>query len=299
MRINSLFYTLKEGFVSLFHNKWYTLASVATISACLFLLGAFAAIMLNLQYIVNNVQSEISVTVFFQSGTTEEEMFSLRDQLILREEVDHVEYTSADEAWESFAEELGITEYLDSFSDNPLADSASLTIYMSDVTQQSDLVDWLEGQEIVRRVNKSEIAATTLGSLNSLVGVASIAIIGILFLVSVFLINNTITIGISIRSEEINIMKYIGATDFFVRFPFIVEGVLIGLIGSIIPLVMLYFIYNNVILAIVTRFSSLSTLLGFLEVSEVFQMLAPLSVAIGVGIGFFGSVFTCRKHLRV
>lgn len=299
MRINSLFYTLKEGFVSLFHNKWYTLASVATISACLFLLSAFAAIMLNLQYIVNNVQSEISVTVFFQSGTTEEEMFSLRDQLILREEVDHVEYTSADEAWESFAEELGITEYLDSFSDNPLADSASLTIYMSDVTQQSDLVDWLEGQEIVRRVNKSEIAATTLGSLNSLVGVASIAIIGILFLVSVFLINNTITIGISIRSEEINIMKYIGATDFFVRFPFIVEGVLIGLIGSIIPLVMLYFIYNNVVLAIVTRFSSLSTLLGFLEVSEVFQMLAPLSVAIGVGIGFFGSVFTCRKHLRV
>ncbi len=299
MRINSLFYTIKEGFVSLFRNKWYTLASVATISACLFLLGAFAAIMLNLQYIVNNVQSEISVTVFFQSGTTEEEMFSLRDQLILREEVDHVEYTSADEAWESFAEELGITEYLDSFSDNPLADSASLTIYMSDVTQQSDLVDWLEGQEIVRRVNKSEIAATTLGSLNSLVGVASIAIIGILFLVSVFLINNTITIGISIRSEEINIMKYIGATDFFVCFPFIVEGVLIGLIGSIIPLVMLYFIYNNVILAIVTRFSSLSTLLGFLEVSEVFRMLAPLSVAIGVGIGFFGSVFTCRKHLRV
>ncbi len=299
MRINSLLYTLKEGVVSLFRNKWYTLASVATISACLFLLGAFAAIMLNLQYIVNNVQKEISVTVFFESGTTEEEMLTLRDQLILRDEVERVEYTSADEAWESFAEELGITEYLDSFTDNPLADSASLTIYMSDVSMQSELVSFLENQEVVRRVNKSEIAATTLGSLNSLVGIASMAIIGILFLVSVFLINNTITIGISMRSEEINIMKYIGATDFFVRFPFIVEGVLIGLIGSVIPLVMLYVIYNNVILAIVTRFSSLSTLLGFLEVSEVFRLLAPLTVVIGVGIGFFGSVFTCRKHLRV
>ncbi len=299
MRINSLLYTLKEGVVSLFRNKWYTLASVATISACLFLLGAFAAIMLNLQYIVNNVQKEISVTVFFESGTTEEEMLTLRDQLILRDEVERVEYTSADEAWESFAEELGITEYLDSFTDNPLADSASLTIYMSDVSMQSELVSFLENQEVVRRVNKSEIAATTLGSLNSLVGIASMAIIGILFLVSVFLINNTITIGISMRSEEINIMKYIGATDFFVRFPFIVEGVLIGLIGSVIPLVMLYVIYNNVILAIVTRFSSLSTLLGFLEVSEVVRLLAPLTVVIGVGIGFFGSVFTCRKHLRV
>ncbi len=299
MRINSLLYTLKEGFLSLFRNKWYTLASVATISACLFLLGAFAAIMLNLQYIVNNVQSDISVTVFFQSGTTEDEMLTLRDLLILRDEVDHVEYTSADEAWESFAVEIGITEYMDSFSDNPLADSASLTIYLSDVNMQADLVSYLESQEIVRRVNKSEIAATTLGSLNSLVGIASMAIIGILFLVSVFLINNTITIGISIRSEEINIMKYIGATDFFVRFPFIVEGVLIGLIGSVIPLTGLYFVYNNVILAIVTRFTSLSTLLGFLDVSDVFQLLAPLSVAIGVGIGFFGSVFTCRKHLRV
>ncbi len=299
MRINSLLYTLKEGVVSLFRNIWYPLASVATISACLFLLGAFAAIMLNLQYIVNNVQKEISVTVFFESGTTEEEMLTLRDQLILRDEVERVEYTSADEAWESFAEELGITEYLDSFTDNPLADSASLTIYMSDVSMQSELVSFLENQEVVRRVNKSEIAATTLGSLNSLVGIASMAIIGILFLVSVFLINNTITIGISMRSEEINIMKYIGATDFFVRFPFIVEGVLIGLIGSVIPLVMLYVIYNNVILAIVTRFSSLSTLLGFLEVSEVFRLLAPLTVVIGVGIGFFGSVFTCRKHLRV
>ncbi len=299
MRINSLLYTLKEGVVSLFRNKWYTLASVATISACLFLLGAFAAIMMNLQYIVNNVQSEISVTVFFESGTTEEDMLTLRDRLILREEVDHVEYTSADEAWESFAEELGITEYLDSFTDNPLADSASLTIYMNDVTMQADLVSYLEGQEIVRRVNKSDVAATTLGSLNSLVGIASMGIIGILFLVSVFLINNTITIGISIRSEEINIMKYIGATDFFARFPFIIEGILIGLIGSLIPLVGLYFVYNNVILAIVTRFSSLSTLLGFLEVGQVFQILAPVSVAIGVGIGFFGSVFTCRRHLRV
>ncbi|MCD8067555.1 MAG: permease-like cell division protein FtsX [Lachnospiraceae bacterium] len=299
MRISSLGYTIKEGFVSLFRNKWYTLASVATISACLFLLGAFAAIMLNLQYIVNNVQREISVTVFFQSGTTEEEMLALRDQLILKDEVDHVDYTSADEAWESFAEELGVTDYLDGFVDNPLADSASLTIYMSDVTMQSELVDYLESWDIVRRVNKSELAATTLGSLNSLVGIASVGIIGILFLVSVFLISNTITIGISIRKEEINIMKYIGATDFFVRFPFIIEGMLIGLIGTAIPLTALYFVYNNVIIAIVTRFSSLSSLLGFLDVMDVFQILVPLSVAIGVGIGFLGSVFTCRKHLRV
>jgi cell division transport system permease protein len=118
-------------------------------------------------------------------------------------------------------------------------------------------------------------------------------------MVSVFLINNTVTIGISIRKEEINIMKYIGATDFFVRFPFIIEGVLIGLIGAAIPLGLIYVLYNKVIETVIDHFPSLSSLLGFLAVEDVFRYLLPISLGIGVGIGFFGSLFTCKKHLKV
>ena len=132
-----------------------------------------------------------------------------------------------------------------------------------------------------------------------LIAYVSLGIVVTLLAVSIFLINNTVSIGIFVRREEINIMKYIGATDFFVRFPFIIEGVLIGLIGAGFPLALIYVLYNQVILGIAGRFPSLSSLLGFLDVMEVFQYLVPLSLGIGVGIGFFGSYFTCRKHLKV
>lgn len=299
MRINTLKYTLKEGFKGLFRNKWYTLASIATISACLFLLGIFIAILMNFQHIVENVQKGVAVTTFFVEGTTEEEILTMQKQLEGREEVDRVVYVSAEQAWADFVEDMNMGENMDGFPENPLAKSANLEIYVNDASKQADLVSYLESSSIVRRINKSELAANTLSGIDSLVGVASIGIIGILFLVSVFLISNTVTIGISIRKEEINIMKYIGATDFFVRFPFIIEGILIGLIGAAVPLALIYFLYNQVILGIAGQFPSLTSLLGFLDVTAVFEYLVPVSLGIGVGIGFFGSFFTCKKHLKV
>ena len=299
MRINTLKYTLKEGFKGLFRNKWYTLASIATISACLFLLGIFIAILMNFQHIVENVQKGVAVTTFFVEGTTEEEILTMQKQLEGREEVDRVVYISAEQAWADFVEDMNMGEYMYGFPENPLAKSANLEIYINDASKQADLVSYLESSSIVRRINKSELAANTLSGIDSLVGVASIGIIGILFLVSVFLISNTVTIGISIRKEEINIMKYIGATDFFVRFPFIIEGILIGLIGAALPLALIYVLYNQVILGIAGQFPSLTSLLGFLDVTAVFEYLVPVSLGIGVGIGFFGSFFTCKKHLKV
>lgn len=299
MRINTLKYTLKEGFKGLFRNKWYTLASVATISACLFLLGIFVAIMMNFSYIVDNVQKGVAVTTFFVEGTTEEQILDLQKQLESRTEVDHVVYVSADEAWATFVEDMNMGEYMEGFPENPLAKSANLEIYLSDTSKQADVVTYLESNEMIRRINKSELAAATLTGMDSMVSVASIGIIGILLLVSVFLISNTINMGISLRKEEINIMKYIGATDFFVRFPFIIQGILIGLIGAAVPLGLIYILYNQIVRAIAEYFPNLTTLLGFLHVNAVFVYLLPLCFGIGIGIGFIGSYTTCKKHLRV
>ena len=298
MRISTLFYTLKQGFVNIVRNKWFSLASVATISACLFLFGLFYAIVANFQHIVKTAEEGVSVTVFFDEGISDERIQEIGEMIQKRVEVREVEFNSADEVWEDFKEEY-LGEYTDGFPDNPLADSANYAIYLNDVSMQSALVTYLESIDGVRQVNKSEITANMLSGMNVLIGYVSMGIIAILLAVSVFLISNTVMIGISVRKEEINIMKYIGATDFFVRSPFVIEGMLIGLMGTVIPLTAIYYLYTNVVRYIGERFAILSGLMNFLSVEEIFSTLLPVSLGIGVGIGFLGSFVTVRKHLKV
>ncbi|MFI3176553.1 MAG: permease-like cell division protein FtsX [Eubacteriales bacterium] len=302
MRISTFFYTFKQGLTSIFRNKWFSLASIATISACLFLFGLFYVVLQNFQHIVKTAQEGVSITVFFDEGLTDEQIASIGDTIALRSEVARMEYISADEAWDSFKTDYFgeyEEEYSAGFTENPLADSANYEIYIADVDMQASLVTYLESLEGVRRVNRSEITATTLSGVNAIIGYVSVGIIGILIAVSIFLISNTVTVGISIRKEEIQIMKYIGATDFFVRSPFVIEGILIGLLGSFVPLAMIYLIYQQSIEYVTTRFISITELLDFLPVDSVFSTLVPVSMAIGVGIGFIGSYSTVRKHLRV
>lgn len=299
MRISTFFYTLKQGIINIFRNKWFSLASVATISACLFLFGLFYAVIANFQSIVKTAEEGVSVTIFFQPGTTEEQMKEIGDKIEAREEVSKVEFTSADEAWDYYRSNWIPEEFSDGFPDNPLENSASYAIYMKDIAEQAALVDYLNTIPEIKTVNQSELAATTLTGVNALVAYVSAGIILILLLVSVFLISNTVTIGISVRKEEISIMKYIGATDFFVRAPFVIEGILIGILGSAFPLGTIYVLYNKVVDYIGTKFSVLSNLLHFLPVNTIFTTLAPVIVIVGVGIGFMGSFITVRKHLRV
>ena len=298
MRISTLFYTLKQGFVNIVRNKWFSLASIATISACLFLFGLFYAIVANFQHIVKTAEEGVSVTVFFDEGISDERIQEIGEMIQKRVEVREVEFHSADEVWEDFKEEY-LGEYTDGFPDNPLADSANYAIYLNDVSMQSALVTYLESIDGVRQVNKSEITANMLSGMNVLIGYVSMGIIAILLAVSVFLISNTVMIGISVRKEEINIMKYIGATDFFVRSPFVIEGMLIGLMGTVIPLTAIYYLYTNVVRYIGERFAILSGLMNFLSVEDIFSTLLPVSLGIGVGIGFLGSFVTVRKHLKV
>lgn len=298
MRISSFFYTLRQGFRNLFRNKLFTLASIATIGACLFLFGLFYAIVTNFEHIVRTAEEGVSVWVFFDEGLEDVRIQQIGDMIAKRPEVSDINFVSAEEAWEGFKQEY-LGEYGDGFTENPLENSANYQVYLNDVSMQSALVTYLESVEGVRQVNRSELAATTLTGVNALIAYVSVGIIAILLAVSIFLISNTVTIGISVRKEEINIMKYIGATDFFVRSPFVVEGMLIGLIGAAIPLAFIYTVYNMVLSYVTERFSMLSSLLSFVPVEEVFHVLVPISLGLGVGIGFLGSFTTVRKHLRV
>ena len=285
--------------MNIFRNAWFSLASVATISACLLLFGIFFAIVVNFQNIVKTAQQGVSVTVFFDEEVSEARMMEIGDLIRKRTEVAKAEFISADEAWEEFRMDYFGDEYSDGFTENPLAGSDSYEIYLSDVSLQGSLVTYLESVEGVRQVNRSEITASTLSGMNLLIAYVSVGIIIILLSVSVFLISNTVMIGIQVRKEEINIMKYIGATDFFVRSPFVVEGMIIGTIGATIPLGIIYVLYNGIIEYVMGHFTMLTRLLEFLPIEQIFSTLAPISLGLGVGIGFFGSFITVKKHLRV
>ena len=183
--------------------------------------------------------------------------------------------------------------------DNPLVISSHYEVYMNDISMQESLVTYLESLDGVKEVKSSDVAANTLTDFNRLIGYVSAGIILILLCVAVFLISNTVTIGIAVRREEIAIMKLIGATDYFVRAPFIVEGILIGIIGSALPLTVLFFMYRKIIFYVGEKFRWLSGMLEFLPVDKVFSTLVPVALILGVGIGFLGSRLTIRKHLKV
>lgn len=279
----------------------FSLACIITMAACIFLVGIFYSIVNNVDNIAHKVEEEVPITVFFDEGTTEEEIQAVGEEIQARSEVAKIEYESVDQAWEEYKKQYFDDEdAADGFKDdNPLVNSSNYHVYLNDITKQTELVNYIQGLEHVRKVNQSEQASKTLGSINKLVSYVSIGVIGILLVISVFLISNTVSMGISVRKEEIGIMKYIGATDAFVRLPFLLEGIVLGVIGAAIPLIGLFFLYNSAVEFILTKFNVLTGIVDFIPIWQIYEGLIPMGLGLGVGIGLLGSFFTTRKHLRV
>ena len=301
-KTNPFFYCLGQGIKSIGRNKVFSLVSTATVAACIFLIGIFLAAILNMNHIVEEAQESVCITVFFDDGITEEEILEMGSQIRSWPEVSSASYTSADQAWINFKDEYFSSnpELAEGFAeDNPLASSASYEVYLEDIDQQEEVCRRLESTPGIRQVNRSEITAGALSEIGRIVGIVSIALIIILLAVSVFLIANTIVTGITMRKEEIRIMKYVGATDFFVKSPFIFEGIIIGLIGAIIPLIIIFLIYNGVIAYIMGQFQTLNSLFTFIPVWNFFRVFAPVALVIGAGIGLLGSSIATGKHLKV
>ena len=279
----------------------FSLASIITMAACIFLVGVFYSLVTNVDNIAHKVEQEVPITVFFDEGTTDEQMQEVGNLIQARPEVERVEFESGDQAWQNFKDKyFQGSDAADGFKDdNPLVNSSNYQVYLNQIEKQTELVNYIQSLEYVREVNQSEQAANTLGSFNKLVSYASIIIIAILLLISIFLISNTVSVGISVRKEEIGIMKYIGATDAFVRAPFVLEGMVLGVIGAAIPLAALYFLYNTAVEFILTKFNVLTGVVDFIPVWQIYQVLLPIGLILGIGIGFIGSIWTTRKHLRV
>lgn len=297
LNFNSIAYGIKHGGKNLYKNGRFSLASISTIAACLFLFGIFYFILANLQYNIDQVESNVGITVLFEEGIAEEDIQAIGG--IIEENVDiaSIVYTSADEAWESFKTEFP-QELVETFGeDNPLADSASYTITLKDLNKQESAATYIEAIPGVRKVKRSVEVANKFTTFNKFIGIFSGAVIILLLGISIFLINTTVSMGITVRREEISIMKLIGASDFFVRGPFIIEGLLLGVIGAAIPLAVLYFLYEKIMNFVSSEFSVLS--LEFLSMNQIYSKLVPIALCIGLGIGLCGSLLTVRRHIKI
>lgn len=295
----SLGYCFRQGIENIRRNKLFSVASVATISACLFLLGIMCFLLINIRHMLLEAETNVGVTVFFDEDIEQNQIAQLKGSIESMEYVKEVLYKSAEATWEEYKETHLSDELAATFgNDNPLEDSASFTVYFTDVEQQGALIEKISAMEGVRKVNDTKDLVDTLSKLNRVVSIGSVALVALLLAIAAFLISNTVTMGVSIRKREISIMYLIGATDFFIKAPFLVEGTIIGLIGALFPLSLLYALYYKIMELVMLKFSSLFGGLQFVSTTDIFTLLVPLCIAIGVGIGFIGSYLTLVKHLR-
>lgn len=295
-------YSIGQAFKNICKNIRLSLASVATISACIFLFCLFFSVIVNLRNIVANIETKVGITVFFDENLSDSAVKSIGEEIKSRPEVKDIEFTSADDAWESFKKDYfeGREELAEGFAqDNPLKGSSSYSIWLSDVTKQDEFVQWLQGLNGVRQVNYSNQAGSMLTGLNNALLIVSLVLIGVLLAVAIFLIRNTVVISAEFRKSETAIMKLVGATNSMIRAPFIIEGVVLGFVGAAIPLAAIYFLYNYAVTYMQKNFTMLSDIFSFLPISEIFPVMAVTALLLGVGIGFFTSLFALNKHLRV
>lgn len=269
-----------------------------------FLFCVFFSVITNIEYMVRTAETTMGITVFFDENLTEDEIKDIGAKIESDKSgmIKEIKFVSAEEAWDGFKTEyFGEDEALaEGFADdNPLAGSSSYEIRLNNITDQDGMVAYLESIDGVRKVNYSNSAATGLASFNRILGLLFAVLIAMLLAVAVFLISNTISVAAEFRKNENRIMRLIGATNFMIRAPFVVEGTILGLVGAAIPLGVMLFVYRQTVEYVMNRFELLSGIIQFLPLGTFYPMMAAIALALGGGLGFFVSFFTIRKELRV
>ncbi|MCT4542493.1 MAG: permease-like cell division protein FtsX [Vallitalea sp.] len=302
MKLRTVNYCFKQGMVNLFKNRLMSIASIGTISACLFIVGIFYIVAANLGYSLSQAESKLGVSVFLSEDITDEDREAIETMIRQREEVKSVTYISPEQAWEDFKKKFKDNkELIEGFNseNNPLENSDNFQVLIKEIDKQDTVVKYIQSLKGVRLVSQKKDLTEIIKGFNRFINYISVVLIIILIIISVFLISNTVRLAITLRKSEINIMKYLGAKDFFIKFPFIIEGIVIGAIGAVIPLTIIYFAYDYVTEKMVKEFLVIKQFLSFMNIGEIHKTLIPLSLVIGIGIGIVGSKITIRKHLKV
>lgn len=302
MKYSMLGYLVGEGFRNFFKNKKSTIASVIIMCATMFIFGIFFLIGENVNYIMEQVQSEQAMQVFINPEATKEQESELEQKIKAIQYVNKVEYTSKEQALNEVKSWSSAVDYFlgDVTSDGYNPFKASYVITLTDLTKSDEVQKQIETFDNVASVQAGSKTVNTLVQVANGIRTATGVILVLLVLISVFIIANTIKLTVHARRKEISIMKYVGATNGFIRWPFMVEGILIGIVSALISIVILGFTYNFVADAIISNGVFSDTIgLSLLTFSDMLAMLFVVYIIIGIGIGAIGSAISMKKYLEV
>lgn len=296
MKIRELNYFSKEATKNVFSNGWMSLASVFTVIVSLLIFGIFLVLTINLNYIAGQFESDYEIILIVDENCSPEQTEAIKPQIEAIEFVETVTFDSKASRLQTLKEGMGDNAALfDGYDeDNPLRDWYKVTL--SDLNQTDTVVAQLEQIGGIAKVRLNRETIDKLLSATSLIAKNSIWIMIALGLISVFIISNTIKLAVFSRAKEINIMKFVGATDWFIRWPFIIEGIIIGLIGGICSLLIISFAYKGIVASLSTLGISFVT---FKPLGEMTPFLIPMFILMGIILGGIGSLISVRKHLNV
>ena len=251
---------------------------------------------------MQQMEQSVGISVFFEPGISAERKDQIGEEIKKKEDIATMRYVSAEEAWESYKKDVfqGNEELLEGFEgNNPLKESDSYEITLKEVKSYKQVVSHLETIDGVRKVRYSEGAAEGMTKINTMGTYLAGGIILILMAVSIFLVSNTVSIGVAVREEEISIMKLIGAANGFIKAPFRAEGMIIGILGSLIPTAIIFAGYEGIINWMNDRFHVVTVFMKFVPIQQIMLYLLPLALLVGIVIGLLGSSITIRKYLKV
>jgi len=298
-KIRNLKYYLTETFRSLVRNKIMTLTSVATVAACLFIVMYSYVIASNINAVLNYLETSIGITVFVDDALDASQVEMLHQELLRLDNVTGTTFIPPEEALANMAEILEDTDGILAALDGPNPLRRSFTIELGDIRQQRQTVDEINRLYGVANVREAAGVTDGLITLNNFIFIFSFVVMLILGVLAVVIITNTIKLTVNNRRNEIIIMKYVGATDWFIKWPFVIEGILIGMVGAIIPITIAWLTYDGLMDNLRDSEFAMFVQLPFRTAAELFPLAAPITVILGVGIGVLGSVSAMRRYLSV
>lgn len=298
MKYNILGYLIGEGFSNVFKNKKSTGASLIIMCATMIIFGVFLILGENINHFVDNLKADQGFSVFIKVDATQEEIDKVGEQIRAIDGVNTVDFVSKDDALNIMRERLKDTKgVLDGFDKELL--KTSYTVTVTDLSKSKDIQNQINGIENVAKIESSDETVAALVNIANGIRIVTGVILLLLIIISVFIISNTIKLTVHARRKEISIMKYVGATNSFIRWPFVVEGMIIGIIASLISIVIVGGAYNFIANEVVNADFMQMINGSLVSFQDMLSSIIIVYMLLGIGIGALGSIISMRKYLKV